>query len=103
MSSETLNDAEIHGCRLFGEGMVCQVFQRAPLVTIVKSRTVLENIVNKLYKKYIGDYHSINLDTRIKRTKYQGVIDNKACGWFNAVRILGNAVVHPDEAITVVH
>lgn len=67
--------------------------------TITKSRTILEKIINKIFKKNVGDPSNYTLDQKIKKLKDKGIIDNKSVGWINTVRILGNIVIHPGDDI----
>jgi hypothetical protein len=71
-----------------------------PSSTILKSRTLLERVVNKLFKDKLGPAHDLNLEGKLRGLWSKGLLDNKTYGWMNTVRILGNIMAHPgDEAI----
>ena len=71
-----------------------------PSSTILKSRTLLEKVVNKLFKDKVGPVQGLDLESKIRRLRGKGLLDNKTSGWMNTVRILGNITAHPgDEPI----
>lgn len=78
-------------------GSLLQLIEVDPTSTIIKSRTVLEKIVNRLSAKRLRGAAPHELDAKIRRLREKRVISDKLCGWMNTVRIMGNMMAHPSE------
>jgi hypothetical protein len=68
-----------------------------PSATLVKSRMLLEKLVNHMWRKSFGTLpQRLELGKKITRLENENIISRKLASWFRTVQHLGNISVHPE-------